>query len=115
MAANLLCRTFNATNGYCLTCYSGYIVKNNTCVLTTSTSSDPNCLTFAANGQCQQCYVSFFVSSGVCKLVNQLCKTTNYSDGSCLSCYPGYSLNQGNCAVPNLYIAQAADPYCAVF
>ena len=113
-AVNPLCKTFNNTSGDCLSCYSGYIIQNKTCALGNG-NADPNCLTFADKGGCLQCYSGFYISASICKQVNQLCKTTNYSDGSCLSCYPGYSLLQGNCVIPNNYNFQAQNPYCSVF
>ena len=51
-AANPLCRTFNISTGNCLTCYKGYVVKDSTCALATSDTTDPNCLTFLPSGLC---------------------------------------------------------------
>lgn len=49
-AANPLCRTFNNSNGDCLSCYKGYVIKEKTCALESSGSTDPNCLKFLPSG-----------------------------------------------------------------
>lgn len=114
-ASDPLCKTFNRTNGHCLTCYKGYVLKETVCAMETTGVTDPNCLKFLPSGLCQECYTSFYVLGGVCKEVNPLCKTSNSSDGTCLSCYPGYSLSNGFCIIPVTYSQQATDPYCLSF
>ena len=91
--ANPLCRTYNLTNGHCLSCYKGYTVSGESCVVESSGSTDVNCLKFTSSGECEQCYVSFYVSNGICMQMNDLCRSVDQTDGRCLSCYPGYTLS----------------------
>ena len=37
-----ICKTFDKTNGDCLTCFSGYKLENATCIIQVG-STDPNC------------------------------------------------------------------------
>lgn len=63
---NPQCKTFNATNGACESCYSGFILVENTCLLSTSLGlsevSDVNCRRFE-NGRCQECSERFFFNA----------------------------------------------------
>ena len=45
MQANPICKTIDRNDGRCTSCYSGYVVKNATCV--PGEEKDPNCKNFA--------------------------------------------------------------------
>lgn len=106
-----LCKTFNPTNGACLSCFSGYIVLGVTCVVGNSSNSDSNCESLV-NSVCQKCYSGYFLSSSnICTQSNALCKTFDRSNGACLSCYPGYSLSAGNCVL-GVSPTASKDPNC---
>lgn len=88
-------------NGYCTSCFNGYALSGNTCVVSSSSSIDPFCKTFSGS-ICIQCGDRYFKGqSGLCQQVNNLCNTWDSSNGNCLTCYPGYTLSNGQCSVSN--------------
>ena len=90
MPQNSQCASNNGRGG-CSSCYQGYDLINDACVLS---RGDPNCR-FVQNGICTQCSNGFYLSSGRCVMISSLCATSNPTTGQCLSCYPGYSLQNG--------------------
>lgn len=97
--ANPLCKTWNPLNGYCLTCYNGYIISGISCIVNLNfTNSDPNCAQYS-DTICVKCASRTFMNlSGLCQSVNVNCNTYNDFDGSCLTCYQGFNLNTfGQC------------------
>ena len=112
MPADPVCKTFNATNGNCLTCYDSFVISGPTCVKGTAALSDPNCAQFY-QGVCLKCSTGFiFMDNGLCGLVNSNCKTFNNITGQCTSCYQGYQVSNGLCVNGT---AVALDPNCAAF
>lgn len=110
VTANSLCKTFNSMNGYCTSCFNGYTLSENTCVVSNLPSIDPFCKTFSGS-LCTQCGNRYFKGqSGLCQQVNNLCNTWDSSNGNCLTCYPGYALSNGQCSVSN---NQNSNPNCA--
>ena len=112
---NPLCATWDA-NGGCLTCYSGYSICENGCVMLESCAPngtyDPNCRR-TVNGTCQECSFGFYFNqNGICTQISPFCKT-NSNNGTCLSCYAGYGLSYGNCVLlPN---PSGNNPYCTTW
>ena len=94
------CKTYNSTNGACLSCYPGFGIVETTCLPGVATSSsDPNCNQF--NGSlCLKCSFGYYLpASGLCTQVNPSCKTFDPTNGQCLSCFPGFSVQNGGCLV----------------
>jgi hypothetical protein len=98
IAVNPQCKTYNSQAGFCLSCFSGYVLLNGSCII--SNNLDPNCKV-ASNGLCSQCFSGYFysISYQKCIPLNPLCKTSNTTDGSCLSCYPGYTIVNKGCSI----------------
>ena len=88
------CNTFDATTGACLTCYPGYSIQDEGCVVA---RSNDFCQAFS-NGGCTKCYTGYLLVNGICVTANNLCKTVDWSN-KCATCYPGYTLTNGECKV----------------
>ncbi len=91
-----LCKSFDKSNGNCLTCYNGYEVVNGACVI--AKSQDPNCKKADGNF-CQQCYQGYIPINGKCMVQNPLCRTIDMSNGGCMTCWQGYALAESNCVL----------------
>ena len=87
------CKTYNTTNGHCLSCYPGFGIIEDTCLPgIVSSNFDPNCAQFEGD-VCIKCSKGFFPAlDGKCKGVNPSCKTYDPSNGWCTSCYAGYEV-----------------------
>jgi len=97
---NPQCNTFNATSGACLSCFPGWNLVGNTCVLPTPPpQTGINCATYAANGACATCYAFSYLKDGNCVEVNAQCKTFDYAQSKCTACYPGYVLNASSTCI----------------
>lgn len=95
-SADPLCKTFNSVNGFCQTCYNGYTLTDNKCILDlNNTFFDTLCRVWS-NGVCTECSQRAYFASGVCKEVHPLCNTFDL-EGVCLSCFSGYALESGQC------------------
>ncbi len=86
-----MCKDYDLISGACITCFQGYSILNNDCVVSTLINQDKNCKTYDSNNICTSCYQGFYVMNSKCQANNPLCKTFNISNGFCLSCYPGYT------------------------
>jgi hypothetical protein len=85
-----------------LSCYNGFILRNNDCIINNSTVNVGNALCALWNGPtCQQCATRSFNYNGVCTAVNTLCNTWDSFNGFCSSCYNGYVLNGNTCTINN--------------
>jgi len=110
---NPLCRTFNISNGNCLSCFPGYFLANGSCLVGSNPDSDVNCKLRDPTGKCLQCYAGFYISANTtCMTSNPLCKTLNFTNGACLTCYSGFVLQAGNCVVSS---SDNSDPNCVTF
>lgn len=71
---NPQCKSYNESNGQCLTCYDGYDLKGGYCIDTSQV--DPNCAVYNSTA-CAQCFRDYYynVSNGVgkCVAVSRLC------------------------------------------
>jgi hypothetical protein len=104
-----LCSQFNRAEGICLSCYQGYTVVDNCCVLA---EKDTGCATWNGN-VCAKCSKGWFMSNGVCKPVSDQCHTWDSNNGNCLTCYNGYILSAGACIInPNPFNG-GSNPLCA--
>jgi hypothetical protein len=114
------CLTYNASTGYCLTCYSGYVVSQlGGCILPNSnTISDPFC-TNTINGLCTNCLNGYYVDTlvGHCTLMSILCISYEMIGGQCKQCTSGSILQDGSCFTPALGVdincAFYTGPYCS--
>jgi len=99
---NPLCKTSSNT-GTCLTCYPGYVIQGQTCVIsnTLTSNADPNCKSTDASGACTSCYSSYFLSAqATCIRLDPLCKNYTAGMSQCSACYDGYTLTSaGKCLV----------------
>lgn len=104
------CKTYNPSNGACLSCYPGFGIVEDTCLPGAATKSyDPNCNTFDGSA-CVKCSKGYFLgSSGKCTAVSPSCNTYNPSNGDCTSCFAGYAVEKGKCV---LSAADAAVANC---
>jgi hypothetical protein len=96
------CATWNQTNGFCLTCYGGYVLTNGVCAVNPNPfNGGNNALCAQWNGtNCLKCAArAYFNSFGVCTAVSDQCQTFDPLDGSCLSCYAGYKLDVSRACV----------------
>jgi proprotein convertase subtilisin/kexin type 5 len=113
--SNTLCKTFDSTNGACTSCYYGYTIQGDNCVVANTTgNADPLCARWA-NGVCSQCAQSAYFSNGVCVQSNTFCKTFDSTNGACTSCYGGYDLANGDCVLAANPVdnSTVSDPNCA--
>lgn len=93
---NPLCKEMDR-NGACISCYSGFQVKDSTCVQVTL-DLDPNCNLFDGV-KCVKCSQgAYFDTNGKCIVTDPNCKRWN--NGLCDSCYPGFVMNdKGVCII----------------
>jgi hypothetical protein len=114
-AVNTLCNTWSNQNGNCLTCYNGYILNGNNCVLNDqAVSGNPLCKTF--NGPtCIECANRAYSRNGICTAVDNSCATWSSQNGQCLTCYNGFALQNGLCIALPAAPAPSInfDIYCA--
>lgn len=98
------CRTWDSSNGHCLTCYYGYVLNTDgQCV------ENPHPFTPASNSLCKQwndtnvCVAcserAYFNIEGVCVPVSSNCNTWDPFSGFCLTCYKGFVLIDGSCSL----------------
>ena len=96
-----LCKGFDENIGGCTSCYPGFALVNNQCIIDQERLKTSKCAVWE-DGVCTKCTDrAYFGADGKCKEVNKLCKGFNQQNGRCTSCYPGYNLNalQGTCEV----------------
>lgn len=106
------CRTINPNNGFCTSCYPGFIIAADLCVVQDGTA-DPNCQTWDKD-ICANCSKGFyFDSNNVCTGVDPFCKTFDFVNLVCTDCYSGFSLANGACEFNP--IAPVNDPNCNSF
>lgn len=113
--ADPLCRTFDNTNGACLSCYDSFELIGIRCIKSEIKDvSDVNCAEFS-QGACTKCSVGFiFNSNRVCSQVSSDCKTFVAASGLCSSCYFGFDLANGIC-VKGVNDVSSIDKNCAKF
>ena len=103
MPVDPYCKTFNASNGDCLTCYKGYVLNQDTkdCDLAAPQAvTDAGCAEWNWDQQtCLRCSPFWYRNNGACVVVDPYCKTYNSTNGACTSCYGGYSLSQDACSL----------------
>ncbi len=107
------CRTYDEKSGQCLSCFTGYHLKEGSCIVSQNyaTPADPGCKVWE-NGACKQCSKGWaFNLNSVCTVVSDSCKT---SEGlTCTSCYIGYSLVNDSCVFNPLNSALPPDVGCS--
>jgi proprotein convertase subtilisin/kexin type 5 len=113
------CKTYNTTDGECLSCYSGYDLVNGSCLYSESNSAKPTdagCSTWDwANAKCTVCSTNWvFDSNGLCIPVSDQCRTSN-TQGLCDSCYRGYDIVNGSCVFSSSNSAPLADAGCHIW
>lgn len=96
------CRTWNSTNGFCDTCYDGYIVNTQgECVVNPipfNPDSNSLCGHWDDNKVCLSCSErAYFNQQGLCVAVDDYCNTWDPFTGHCLTCFKGFVLVDGAC------------------
>ena len=104
---NPLCKESNMRTGACRSCYPGYTLAGDTCIVAAAVTI-PYCETVVGT-VCVKCINGYYTDNGGCALANTLCATYDPTNGICKSCIPGYVFQQNECIYPSLGI----DPNCA--
>lgn len=108
MDQNPLCKTVDINSGGCTSCWQGYVINGQNCVLEQQQiqgqpgqPTDPYCIKYngAICSQCSSGYYSSPSTNFVCTQLDPLCKTHDMTNGNCMSCYPGYALQSFKCGV----------------
>lgn len=111
--ANPLCKTFDTTNGACLSCYAGFKLSQGNCDVDNSSNLNPYCQKFE-NSTCVACSKGYYFDANkVCQQIDVFCKTFDYTNNICTACYMGFSLVNGSCLVSAS--TSVADPNCRLF
>lgn len=110
---NPLCKTFDALNGACTSCFSGYeVTGGGQCEKSKEEERDAYCAEFQ-EGFCVKCSNGYyFERDGKCTAADPLCATFDPMDGRCLTCFLGYEVQSGLCILKE---EDARDPNCASF
>ena len=131
------CQTWDRQSGNCLTCYDGYRINNNQCILVQRPAVNVGIITVGtvtgidSNGDgiidyckryqtdeltnCIECVPrAYFDSFNVCQPISDLCRTFNQQNGRCTACYFGYALEQtsGACVLDPAINGQPSDLGC---
>lgn len=100
--------------GQCLSCYTGYLLRSNNCVIDNTTINVGNALCSKWSGlNCQECSTRSYSMNGICTAVNTLCNTWDRTSGRCLTCYNGYILNGITCIINSQAVSN--NPLCKTF
>lgn len=108
--SNPLCKESD-TNGACTVCYSGFELKDGSCILVVQ-DLDPNCNLFEG-AKCLRCsFGAYFDVNGKCVVTDPNCK--RFNNGVCESCYPGYVMNDQNKCIfdPDFNCADFSNGQC---
>lgn len=109
------CKTFNPSNGACLTCFAGFEVSNGTCIISKTQAAIPNCNQVdLSSGKCTKCsFGYFFDQQGNCQQADPNCKSFDSIRFICTACYDGYSLNNASQCTKSQ--PAQGDPNCAKY
>lgn len=90
------CRTFDSSNGDCLSCYLGYSLVNGSCLYNEEPVATGGCNDWNWQDRiCLSCAPRWVLANGNCLPVSDQCRTSD-SNGWCASCYRGYDLTDVN-------------------
>ena len=78
-----LCKTFNKTNGNCLSCFEGNFLQDNTCVY--PAYYDVNC-NYYTNSYCTSCVSGYYPENYTCRAVDPFCRDFDYANKRCRAC-----------------------------
>jgi hypothetical protein len=92
---NVLCGTYDRSNGNCLTCVPGYVFQAGQCILP-SLGIDPNCIQYT-NSFCTQCGGGFALVSYWCSPIDPLCTQYNPTTNTCTACSQGRTPQGPSC------------------
>jgi hypothetical protein len=98
------------TTGGCLSCFEGFSLSNNKCVVAT-VAIIPQCLTASSTGICLACLDGYYLVNNSCKSVSITCATYNRQTGACTSCINGYFFQNDECIFPAFGIDLACEFY----
>lgn len=88
------CKTYDAANGECLTCYNGYSVVNGSCLYNNESPAQGGCKDWSwAAKTCNACADNWVLLNGLCVAVSDQCRTHD-ANGWCTACYRGYDLTE---------------------
>lgn len=97
---NPLCKSTDLNTGGCMTCWSGYTLSGNECIIEKqlAANSDPYCLK-TVDGVCTRCSSGYYYNKGqgLCAQLDPVCRNSNLDNGDCTDCYAGYALSGGKC------------------
>jgi hypothetical protein len=89
VAINMLCATYNHTDGSCFTCIPGYVFQTGSCILP-SLGLDPNCIQYAGS-YCSTCASGYNLVNYWCNAIDPNCAQFDPSNTYCLYCRNGKS------------------------
>lgn len=95
VVANILCATYNQTDGSCITCISGYVFQSGSCVLP-SLGIDPNCAQYV-NSYCSGCVSGYSLVNFWCNAIDPNCLTFDATNNVCMVCRRGKTPQGPNC------------------
>ena len=94
-AANLLCATYNQSDGSCLSCISGYNLQDGNCIVM-EYPMDPNCVSY--NGSyCSACAPLYALINYFCTPIDPNCVQYDYVNNLCQACSKGKTPQGSNC------------------
>jgi len=86
-AVSILCNTYNMSNGFCTTCYAGYVLQSAQCIYP-SLGVDKNCAWYT-NSYCTQCSTGFILINYWCHPIDPNCLQFDYAHNVCQVCTSG--------------------------
>jgi len=82
--ANILCASYDPTNGRCFSCVPGHVFQEGECIYP-SQGIDPNCV-YYTNSFCSRCATNFALINFVCSTIDRSCLSFNQNTNTCERC-----------------------------
>jgi hypothetical protein len=92
---NMLCATYDQSNGACLSCVPGYVFQTGQCIYP-SLGVDNNCA-FYSNSYCTQCVAGYALVNFWCNTIDANCLQFDAVSNNCRQCGNGLTPNGPNC------------------
>jgi hypothetical protein len=84
---NVLCATYDQSNGNCLSCIPGFVFQSGQCIMP-SLGIDVNCAQYT-NSYCTQCLGGYALINYVCGPIDPFCVQYDAPSNTCRSCNAG--------------------------
>lgn len=84
---NVLCATYDQSNGNCLSCIPGYVFQTGQCIMP-SLGIDPNCAQYS-NSYCTQCLGGYALINYFCSPIDPFCIQYDAPSNTCRACNLG--------------------------